>query len=127
MDNKGGRFKETKKTNYTDYFKARKYREEKKDDDTMDIDAMSTEKRITLMKKGACFICEKPRHMAHDHNKYVKKTRKESAPGTTSSPPKKRNINEIHAFLQGLLNKEMKELMALQSKGEEKKDNNKDF
>ena len=45
----------------------------------MDIDAMSTEKRITLMKKGACFICEKPGHMAHNHDEYVKKTRKENA------------------------------------------------
>ena len=105
-----------KKASYSDYFKTRKYREEKKDDDAMDIDAMSTEKRITLMKKGTCFICEKPRHMAHDHNKYMKKTRKESAQGTTSSPPKKKNISEIHALLQGLSNEETKELMALQSK-----------
>ena len=79
------------------------------------------------MKKGACFICEKPRHMARDHDEYVKKSRKENARGTTSSPPKTKNINEIHALLQGLTNEEMKELMALQSKGEEKKDNNEDF
>ena len=93
----------------------------------MDIDAMSTEKRITLMKNGARFICEKPGHMARNHDKYVKKTRKENARGTTSSPPKKKNINKIHALLQGLTNEEMKELMALQSKGEEKKDNDEDF
>ena len=99
-DNRGGRSKETRKTNYSDYFKTRKYREEKKDDNTMDIDAMSTEKRITLMKKGACFICEKPGHMACDHDEYVKKNRKENARGTTSSPPKKKNISEIHALLQ---------------------------
>ena len=43
-DNKGGRFKETRKMNYLDYFKTRKYRDEKKDDDAMDIDAMSTER-----------------------------------------------------------------------------------
>ena len=61
-DNKGGRSRE-RKMNYMDYFKEKKYQEEK-DNDTMDIDAMSTEKRITLMKKGACFICKKPRHMA---------------------------------------------------------------
>ena len=93
----------------------------------MDIDAMSTEKRITLMKKGACFICEKPGHMARDHDEYVKKNRKENVRGTTSSPPKKKNINEIHALLQGLTNEETKELMALQSKGEEKKDDEEDF
>ena len=67
------------KMNYSDYFKTRKYHDEKKDNDAMDIDAMSTEKRITLMKKGACFICEKPGHMARDHDKYVKKARKENA------------------------------------------------
>ena len=59
-DTRGGRSKETRKTNYSNYFKTRKYHEEKKDDDAMDIDAMSTKKRITLMKKGAC----KPGHMA---------------------------------------------------------------
>ena len=90
----------------------------------MDIDAMSTEKRITLMKKGACFICE---HMARDHDEHVKKARKENARGTTSSPPKKKNIGEIHALLQGLTSEETKELMALQLKGEEKKDDNEDF
>ena len=82
----------------------------------MDIDAMSDERRITLMRKGACFICKKPGHMARDHDEYMKKTRKESAQGTTSSPPKKKNISEIHALLQGLSNEETKELMALQSK-----------
>ena len=65
--------------------------------------------------------------MACDHDEYVKKTRKESAQGTTSSPAKKKNISEIHALLQGLSNEEMKELMALQSKGEEKKDDDEDF
>ena len=45
----------------------------------MDIDTMFTKKRITLMKKGMCFICEKPRHMACDHDEYMKKTKKESA------------------------------------------------
>ena len=93
----------------------------------MDIDAMSTEKRITLMKKGACFICEKPGHMARNHDEYVKKTKKESAQETASSPPKKRNINEIHMLLQGLSSEETKELMALQLKGEEKKDDDEDF
>ena len=52
-----GKAREAKKITYMDYFKNRKYREEK-DPMAMDIDAMLTEKRITLMKKGACFICE---------------------------------------------------------------------
>ena len=59
-DNKGGRFNDTRKTNYSDYFKTRKYRDEKKDNDAMDIDAMSTKKRITLMKKGAFLFAKNP-------------------------------------------------------------------
>ena len=51
----------------------------------MDIDAMSTEKRITLIKKGACFICEKPGHMARDHDEYVKKVDKQRNEGIDGS------------------------------------------
>ena len=65
--------------------------------------------------------------MARDHDEYVKKTRKENIRGTTSSPPKKKNISEIHALLQGLTSEETKELMALQSKGDEKRDDDEDF
>ena len=95
-DTKGGRFKETKKTNYLDYFKTRKYRDEKKDDDAMDIDAMSTEKRITLMKKGACFICEKPRHMARDHDEYVKKARRRMHEELLPLYPRRTSARSMH-------------------------------
>ena len=48
-DTRGGRFKETKKANYSDYFKTRKYRDEKKDDDAMDImSSFSSEKNSFL-------------------------------------------------------------------------------
>ena len=36
----------------------------KKDPNAMDIDAMSMEKRTALMRKGACFICKEPGHLA---------------------------------------------------------------
>ena len=121
-----GKTREVKKITYTDYFKNRKYREEK-DPMAMDIDAMSTEKQITLMRKGACFICEKPGHLAHDHDEYMKKERKEDARGSTSFAPKKKNISEIHALLQALSSEETKELLALQNKAEEKKDDDEDF
>ena len=39
---------------------------EERDPNAMDIDAMTTEERDSLMKKGACFICKKPGHRAHD-------------------------------------------------------------
>ena len=36
----------------------------KKDPNAMDIGAMLMEKRAALMRKGACFICEEPGHLA---------------------------------------------------------------
>ena len=72
------------------------------------------------MRKGACFIREKPGHLARDHDEYMKKERKENARGSTSFAPK--NISEIHALLQALSTEETKELLALQNKAEEKKD-----
>jgi hypothetical protein len=123
--NDKGKVKETKKTTYMDYFNRKKYREEK-DPNAMDIDAMSTEKRMTLMKKGACFICEEPGHMAREHDEHMRK-KKEYSRGSTSSPPKKKNIGQIHAMLQGLTPEETKELLALQTKEGEKKDDDEDF
>ena len=39
----------------------------------MDIDAMLMEKWAALMRKGACFICEEPGHLAQDHKKQMEK------------------------------------------------------
>ena len=39
-------------------------KKEEKDPYARDIDTMSTKKRAALMRKGACFICEEPGHMA---------------------------------------------------------------
>ena len=49
----------------TNYFDNKKNKKEH-DPDAMDIDRLSPEKWATLMKKGACFICEEPGHMAKD-------------------------------------------------------------
>ena len=65
----------------------------------MDIDAMTTEKRAALMRKGACFICEEPGHMARDHKEY--KSKKGRTWGNTS-PPQKKTIKKIHTLLQEL-------------------------
>lgn len=120
-----GRAGNSGKSNHygTDYFKTRKSKEER-DPNAMDIDAMSMEKRTALMRKGACFICEETGHLARDHKEREKK--KENPRGTTSFPPKKKSINEIHALLQTLSGDETKELMALQSM-EEEKNNDSDF
>ena len=122
-----GRMGNSGKTTYFggNYFGTKKTREEK-DPNAMDIDAMSTEKRAALMRKGACFICEEPGHLARDHKEYEKK--KGKARGNISSPPK-RNINDIHALIQALSPQETKDLLALQSANQEKeaKDDEQDF
>ena len=78
------------------------------------------------MRKGACFICEEPGHMAQDHKEY--KAKKGRTWGNTSLPQKK-TIKEIHALLQKLLTQETKELLVLQSTSQkkEKKEDDEDF
>ena len=44
-----------------------------RDPDAMDIDRLSPEECSTLMRKGACFICKEPGHMAKDHKKHEEK------------------------------------------------------
>jgi hypothetical protein len=53
----------TNKQTWSNYFDKKKAKIER-DPDTMDVDAMTTEKRMSLMKKGACFICEETGHLA---------------------------------------------------------------
>jgi hypothetical protein len=60
-------------TNYSDHKKKHYNNKKDNDDDAMDIDRLSPEKRTILMKKGACFICEKPGHLARDHDEHEKK------------------------------------------------------
>lgn len=50
---------------WTSYFDRKPKAE--RDPNAMDVDAMTTEKRATLMKKGLCFICEEQGHRAQDH------------------------------------------------------------
>ena len=128
MDMLGRKTNEGKTNNPAkNYFGARKLRE--RDPDAMDIDAMTSKKQAALMRKGTCFICEEPGHMAQDHKEY------EAKKGRTwgnNSPPQKKTIKEIHALLQELSTQETKELLVLQStsqKKEEKeeKEDNEDF
>ena len=60
----------------------------------MDIDAMSMEKRAALMRKGACFICEEPGHLAQDHKKQMEKG---------NDLPQKMKGKELHAHVRALL------------------------
>ena len=68
----GNKTGNTGRFNYSQYTAARRNREDR-DPNAMDVDAMSTEKRATLMRKGACFKCEKPGHLARDHDEFMRK------------------------------------------------------
>jgi len=102
-------------------------KKEEKDPDAMDVDAMSTQKRAYLMKKGACFICEETGHRARDHNDYVKdqddkKGKKpERKEVRATQKGKQATLKEIHALLNGL-SKEDKEALVTMQKGGPSKD-----
>ena len=60
----------------------------------MDIDAMLMEKRAALIRKGVCFICEEPGHLAQDHKKQMEKG---------NNLPQKMKGMELHAHVRALL------------------------
>jgi hypothetical protein len=89
----------------------------------MDIDAMSTERRTLLMKKGLCFICEKPGHRASEHKDFETKRKDKD------DVPKRKDIRKLHTYLQKLSKEETAELLALQTgdKEENKDEEDSDF
>jgi uncharacterized protein DUF4939 len=99
-------------------------KKEEKDPDAMDVDTMSTEKRAYLMKKGACFKCEKTGHLAKDHDEFVKKEEDKKKKGKET--PKK-DLKAIHAMFSGLSKAEKEELLAMSKEDkEEEKDDEED-
>ena len=60
----------------------------------MDIDVMLMEKQAALMRKGACFICKEPGHLARDHKKQMEKG---------NDLPQKMKGKELHAHIRALL------------------------
>jgi hypothetical protein len=111
-----GKTNPPKKFDYSNYFgnKNTKITRERKDPDAMDVDAMSTEKRVALMKKGLCFICEKPGHLAKEHkDKNFGIDKREEA-----KAPKKKDLRKLHTYLQALTKEEKEELFALQDPGD---------
>ena len=104
----------------------------------MDVDRLSPEERSTLMRKGACFICKEPGHMARYHKEHEEKKKKKASSRwtkaesskitkTTKTMTGKKDINKIHALLQSLSPDGTSMLFTLQNaeqnkKEEEKKD-----
>jgi len=85
---------------------------EHKDPNAMDIDAMSTEKRTALMKKGACFNCEETGHLARNCPKKKKNT----------NTNQKRMVREVHAMIEEMNKEEKEELASLQVSAGETQD-----
>ena len=75
------------------------YFEPQKDPNAMDVDSMTTEKRMFLMKKGACFKCEKYGHLARDCTEEKKAYILKQTPNT----PQKMKGKELHAHVRALL------------------------
>jgi Ty3 transposon capsid-like protein len=110
--NRGG---SSRRFNYSSYFDNRNSQNtrDKKDPNAMDIDAMSTDKRDYLMRKGLCFICEKSGHLAAAHKD--KNFGNEKKTINEGSSPKKRDIQKLHAYIQGLSKEETAELLLMQT------------
>jgi Ty3 transposon capsid-like protein len=70
------------------------HRQEEKDPNAMDVDAMNTE-RDELMKKRLCFLCKKPGHISRF---CPGKNQRQSPP-----PPKKMNPRDLHTHIKALM------------------------
>ncbi|PPQ94138.1 hypothetical protein CVT25_007986 [Psilocybe cyanescens] len=95
----------------------------KKDPFAMDVDAMTTEERTSLMKKGACFRCKQTGHLAVDcpqkkkNNLFIPK----------ELLKKKWTPKDLHAHIRELNMEEREELASLAMGNQEEDDNTEDF
>ena len=89
-------------------------KKEERDPDAMDINGMSAGKRAFLMKKGDCFKCKKPGHLARDCDDQETKDDRKKDKGKM---PQKKDLKAIHALFKGLTKEE----------GEEKSEEEEDF
>ena len=124
-EKKESKFSSSSKTSTTTANSWRKKKTER-DPNAMDVDAMSTEKRAYLMKKGACFVCEQTGHRASEHDEYEKRQKNK---GKDKTPPKK-DLKTIHAFFEALSKEQKERLLAMSitdEKEEESDDEKKDF
>ena len=74
----------------------------KKDPDAMDVDALSTERWIEMMKKGLCFGCGKAGHLSRDCEEKKKKPTASPSSPPTYAPPKKMTPKELYTHVRSL-------------------------
>jgi len=70
-----------------------------KDPNAMDVDAMSTQERDDIMRKGLCFFCKKPGHIS----KFCPDKNQGRSSPPPSQAPKKWKGKELHAHIKALV------------------------
>ena len=90
----------------------RRWNFQRRDPNAMDIDALTTEKRDEMMRKGQCFGCGKPGHLNRDCPEKRRILGRNPTPPTyastwgstasTSQTPKKMNPKELTAHIRSL-------------------------
>ena len=68
-----------------------------KDPNAMDVDAMTTQEREDIMRKGLCFGCKEPGHISKN---CPKKNQGQAPP---PPPQKKWKGKELHAHIKALI------------------------
>jgi hypothetical protein len=73
----------------------------------MDIDLLSVDERMKLMKDRKCFICQKTRHMAkaYKRNKFSQNQWREETPKykQVETPQKKWKGNDLYAHVRSMI------------------------
>ena len=80
---------------------------QKKDPNTMDVDALTAEKRTEYMKKGLCFNCGKSGHLSRDCGEKKKllsyaSTWTPAASSSIPTPPKKMSPKELYTHIRSI-------------------------
>jgi len=94
---------------YTPYSEKKNWNFDKpaRDPNTMDVDAMTIEEQNDLMKKGACFFCKQPGHIATNCPKKKKKNLGYyKTYEQKDDPPKKPKEKNFKAYIRALTEEE---------------------
>ena len=75
-----------------------------KDPNAMDVDAMTTQERENIMRKGLCFGCKQPGHISRNCPKKSQGPTPPSSERTPPPPPQKKwKGKELHAHIKALV------------------------